>query len=288
MNERARLAAQNPRPPRPLPTGAVERGRLPRPPRAVLFDVYGTLLVHRREGGRAAAARWAATGGALARERDAAALEAALAAGIAEEHRRLRAAGLAHPEVRIEETWRRIFPGRSPGELRTAIVAWECAVNPAAPMPGAARLLAFLRGRGAVLGIVSNAQFYTPILLAAALGGAGLDALGFSPELCLLSYQHGIAKPEPGFFLLARERISAMGIAPGEAVMVGNSMAEDVGPAAGAGFMTVLAALDKRSFDGTGGSGAGAPDAVVTRLARLAVLVDRAGPAAGPAASPPG
>ena len=50
-------------------------------------------------------------------------------------------------------------------------------------MPGAAETLAALQQRGLLLGIVSNAQFYTPLMIEALLGKPPGE-LGFLPELC--------------------------------------------------------------------------------------------------------
>ena len=47
---------------------------------------------------------------------------------------------------------------------------YECRVNPVWPMPGARDCLRELAGAGLALGIVSNAQFYTPPMLQALLG----------------------------------------------------------------------------------------------------------------------
>jgi putative hydrolase of the HAD superfamily len=235
----------------PVPAGVAERGLIPRSPRAVLFDVYGTLLVrvgneHPRPGLRRKAVADIIATHRL--ETSVEELAGSLQAGIAAEHERMRARGVTHPEIRIENVWQELFPGRAPDELQEAIVAYELAVHPVWPMTGCTRLLAFLRRRGLAIGIISNAQFYTPLFLRA-LFGIGLEALGFSPSLCLYSCDFSAAKPGQLLFDTARERLRSRDIAPRETLMIGNSLQDDVIPAARAGFMTVLAALDRRSFD---------------------------------------
>ncbi len=236
------------KPMRPQPAIAQGSGRLPRAPRAVLFDVYGTLLLRADHGHP---------------------LKAPLAEETAREHEALRGRGVAHPEVDIESIWKRLFPEAAQDEIRRMIVEHELAAHPVWPMPGAKRVLAGIARRGIRLGIVSNAQFYTPLFLEALLQ-ADTASLGFSPELSLYSGNFGIAKPDAALFTIARQRLGALGIAPRETVMVGNSAGEDVAPAARVGFMTVLAALDRRSY---APEGPVRPDAVIASLEGLERLI---------------
>ena len=213
---------------KPLPVEMKEQGRLPRRPRAVLFDVYGTLL-----------ARAGTVRPRLAKlikhhnaGHDASWLTGAIQEAIAVEHSALRSRGVSHPEVRIERVWQRLFPGRSRQELRAMIVEYELAAHPVWPMPGCRRLLAVLERRKVSLGIVSNAQFYTPLFLEALLGD-GIEPLGFTPSLCLYSFDFHAAKPGPSLFSTARERLLALGTSPGDALVIGNSLVNDIVPAAG-------------------------------------------------------
>ena len=262
---------------RPLPPRTIESGRLPRKPRAVLFDVYGTLLarvgkVHPRPAAKRRQLE------ALIRRYElpttVAELEAGLQSAIAREHAALRAAGRANPEVSIERIWAGMFSDRSPEDLRQVIVEYELATHPAWPMPGCRRLLQALACRGLTHGIVSNAQFYTPVFLHALLG-ASLQDLGFSSSLCLYSCDFGVAKPDPALFDHARRRLHELGLREEETVMVGDDPRNDIGPATRSGFMTVLAALDGRSYESTpDGVGSAQPDAVIGHLAALETLVD--------------
>jgi putative hydrolase of the HAD superfamily len=262
---------------RPVPIRMKESGDLPRKPRAVLFDVYGTLLARIGDSHPHPASRQRAVEELIRRHSLPATvpeLSASLASAIDREHAELRARGNANPEVAIERIWAEIFPDRQGEELQAMIVEYELATHPAWPMPGCGPLLRHLRDLGVALGIVSNAQFYTPLFLQALLG-ASLEDLGFASDLCLFSWRFGTAKPDPGLFALARQKLHGRGLREEEAVMVGNDASNDVEPAARSGFMTVLAALDSRSFQPASGESP-QPDAVIRRLRSLKRLVSTA------------
>lgn len=262
---------------RPLPPRTIESGRLPRKPRAVLFDVYGRLLarvgkVHPRPAAKRRQLE------ALIRRYEltttVAELEAGLQSAIAREHAALRAAGRANPEgfdrTHLGRDVFRPLAGGSP--------AGDCGVRAGnasrVANAGCRRLLQALACRGLTHGIVSNAQFYTPVFLHALLG-ASLQDLGFSSSLCLYSCDFGVAKPDPALFDHARRRLHELGLREEETVMVGNDPRNDIGPATRSGFMTVLAALDGRSYESTpDGVGSAQPDAVIGHLAALETLVD--------------
>ena len=256
---------------------------LPRKPKALLFDVYGTLLVSAAGGdplGQLGSSKAAAPAAMNALEAELAQLGYAGGAGAF-----ARAVGLAieranaarrpavqHPEVDIEALLGPMLPSASPRLLRRIALMLETALNPSGPMPGLARLVAGLAADGRPSGIVSNAQFYTTIVLEAHAGAT--DPLPFLPELTLLSYELGVAKPGPDAFARATERLSRWGIAPRETVYLGNSHANDVVPPRSLGYMTVLFAGDERSFRPADGDAAGLPDSVVDSLDAFAELVE--------------
>jgi putative hydrolase of the HAD superfamily len=250
-------------PRQPQPTAEKRRGGLHGPVAAVLFDIYGTLLISASgEIGPADAAHNAAQHAAQDAVVDAAlddwvstlgypppaeGVRVALTAAIRAEHRALNAKGVCVPEVVIEKIWGRLYPETTAHQLRRLALAYELKVNPVWPMPGLRRCLESLRRSGLRLGIVSNAQFYTPVLMAHFLG-VSLEKAGFSPDLCIYSYQFGQAKPGQRLFKAAKAGLARYGIAPREAVMVGNDRRNDVAAAKAAGFQTVLFAGDARSL----------------------------------------
>lgn len=274
----------------PKPTGiAAQTDPLPGI-RAVLFDVYGTLVISGcgdigltadasdadadpfREAFREA---WSAA------RLDAAALPAAgpdlLTALIRADHAASRARGIDYPEVDILGIWRRLLADRgltaTDAALRRLALDYELRTNPVWPMPGLADVLGALAARGLVLGIVSNAQFYTPLMLEAFLGKP-LDALGFDPGCCAWSYRQGVAKPSASVYAPALRGLAENhGIAPAEVLYVGNDMRNDVRPAQALGLRTALFAGDARSLrlraEDPGMRGIRA-DRVITALSQVA------------------
>lgn len=143
-------------------------------------------------------------------------------------------------------------------------------------MPGLLPCLAGIRQRGLTLGIVSNAQFYTPELFPALLGRT-LEELGFDSELQFYSYQSGEAKPSKALYEQAYDRLSQRGFAVHEVLYMGNDLLNDVLPASQVGFRTALFAGDARSLrmrpDDPRVAGL-LPDLVVTELSQLPVCLD--------------
>jgi len=257
--------------------------------RAVVFDVYGTLFVS--SSGDIGLAR--------AQDREEPARDALARCGVAalrgdlrvvdvfhqaveDAQQRRRAEGVEHPEVEIRDVWRstlraladagEIGPGM-PGEDRLACLAatYECLVNPVWPMPGMAGVLGTLRERGLLLGIVSNAQFFTPLLFEAFLE-RDLNALGFDTEACVFSYKVREAKPSPRLFQDLVSSLRKHGIEPHETIYIGNDMRNDIAPARATGLKTALFAGDKRSLRLRTGDPAMAqviPNVVLTDLRQL-------------------
>jgi FMN phosphatase YigB (HAD superfamily) len=143
------------------------------------------------------------------------------------------AAGHAHPEVDLRQLWRDLL-GLGPDDDTTGLVLEiEAAWHPARLMPGAADVLEELVAGGIPLGLLSNAQCNM-------LYDLGAPAGWFEPDLTILSYRHRIAKPAPELFRLILERLAARGIAPAEVLMVGNDPLHDIAPAAAVGMRTAL------------------------------------------------
>lgn len=250
----------------PIPSGLLPRFTRLERVRSVVFDVYGTLFVSGSGD----------IGIAQASRRSDALLDALKDAGflgrldtaakrgvellfeeIESVHEERRAAGIEFPEVEIRAVWGRVLsrlhaqgwttPEPSPLRCERVAVEYECRANPVWPMPGAFDLIEDLRRRGLCPGIVSNAQFYTPLLFPA-LMGADVEELGFRRDLCVYSYEHGIAKPSPALFRILADRLHRLGPATSETLYVGNDMLNDIAAAAGAGFRTALFAGDARSL----------------------------------------
>lgn len=192
-------------------------------PRAVIFDIYGTLL--------------SSAAGELHPD-------PALRDLIAKAH----AASLyPFPEIDIREIHSALHPELAPDEIEAFAIAHERRANPVTPMPGAAETLRQLAAKGTLLGLISNAQFYTVPILEDALG-ATLTELGIDPDLCCFSYIERRAKPDPFLFEIIRDKLARRGIQPGEAIYVGNDVRNDIDPARGTGLSTALFAGDMDSL----------------------------------------
>ena len=163
------------------PLEPISTGLEPRLPqlsdiRAIIFDIYGTLVI-------------SGTGDISIAEKvdreevlrkflggEGSGLPANLSVSdvfyglIKEDHQRCKDKGALFPEVDILEIWRGFLTQLEqalPDEksLESMAIQFECAVNPVWPMPGMESVLNQLQQQELPLGIVSNAQFYTPVML---------------------------------------------------------------------------------------------------------------------------
>lgn len=287
MDRYREIIRRHSRPLAPLPTGEPPVLRALGEVDAVLFDVYGTLLVSGSgdvgvgdpaDRGEAMAASLAAAGVPLQGPRDAA-LNVFLNQ-IERQHQIARQSGVDFPEVDIVDVWRDTLAdlvacgwvtGAEQADPPALAVEFEVRANPVWPMPDLWPTLEGLRRAGRTLGVISNAQFYTPEVFPA-LVGRTLAELGFDPGLQFYSYQHGRAKPSGELYRLAVAALRLRGIPAQRGLVVGNDMRNDIGPAARVGFRTALFAGDTRSLRRREGDPACAgivPDLVVTRLTDL-------------------
>jgi putative hydrolase of the HAD superfamily len=235
--------------------------------RAVIFDIYGTLFISASgDIGRTDLERSVplladvlkAAGISVGTGLGNVAIADLLRVEIHAEHERQKLRGTDYPEVDIVAVWKSVLCGlRFPGwtdvcnddELvKKIVLIYELWVNPVWPMPGVTQTLAALREKRILMGVISNAQFYTPIVIRGLLGKS-LPELGFDPELTLFSYTVSRAKPSSMLFALLAARLKQHhSLEPGEVLYVGNDMLNDILPAARCGFKTVLFAGDARSL----------------------------------------
>ena len=184
--------------------------------------------------------------------------------------------GIPYPEVNIQDIWQHIlsphYPEITPEQIATIAVLYETLTNPVWPMPGTLEVLEDLRSSNFTLGIVSNAQFYTPLLFEAFLGKP-LSSLEFRSEYCIYSYLEKLAKPDKQLFLKLLQRLSHQGISPHETLYVGNDMKNDVAPAREAGMHTVLFAGDQRSLRTRPEMNLAAPSAIISHLSQIKEIV---------------
>lgn len=242
----------------PLSTGMKEVGEPLTGIRAVLFDVYGTLLISGSGDvgtvaeGKSSKAMWMALASSGWMCNEAQAVEATLRMRllIEETHQKARNSGVTYPEVEIRAIWKELladFEGTKRLSIEATAINYECRMNPVWLMPGWEETLTWIRERSLSSGIVSNAQFYTPLILDV-LTGQTLESLGFDPLLCSWSYRAGCAKPSVQLFEPPLQELKARGIQPSEVLYIGNDLLNDVWTASACGCRTLLFAGDRRSL----------------------------------------
>lgn len=255
----------NSKPLTPLPAGVTPRLTVMEDLRAVVFDIYGTLFIS-ESGDRSELdsedfhlfSRVLDSSGAGPVSDEAAVRAASLFRhNIDTSHDMDKAAGIPYPEVEIRRIWHRVldtlYDEKLVAHAGSEAAAEECAVyyealsNPVYPMPGLEACIGSLLQRGLSLGIVSNAQFYTPALFEAFFGRP-LHTFGFLPGLCIWSYRLGRAKPDRALYRHLAEGLSQLSITPEETLYIGNDMLKDIYPASEEGFRTGLFAGDRRSL----------------------------------------
>ena len=234
------------------------QGKLQAPIKAVIFDVYGTILVS--GAGDIGCLTTTSQDELLAQTIQAVLLTSNFSQKdlaqkfhqlIVQEHQEKKQKGILYPEVDIVVIWQKFL-----GELGLAYSSEKCLelslyyellVNPVWPMPDLRQVLTWLKKRKIMLGIVSNAQVYTPLILETLLDSS-LSELGFEQKLCVWSYLEGRAKPDPYLFVKVEKELKTMEISAKEIVYVGNDRLKDVWPAQKLGWQTILFVGDKRSL----------------------------------------
>lgn len=121
------------------------------------------------------------------------------------------------------------------GPTIAAVAEWRRAYNPplgvwTGPTRGAARALARVRAAGLRAAVISNSNGTVAAILATLGLASALDFVVDSAEV-------GVEKPDPAIFRLALERA---GVAPAEAVYVGDLYSVDVRGARAAGVDAIL------------------------------------------------
>ncbi len=295
--EYCEIIRQHARPLEPVATGETAQLDPIEGIRAVLFDVYGTLFISgcgdigttsNDISSNAFGNSLRACGVTFQGEEDMA--FELMRQAIKTSHENSLANGIDSPEVDIVQIWQELLPvleangmvEKSPPtefDYQKLAIEYEVRQNPVWPMPNVQECLEQLREAGLVLGIISNAQFFTPLLFDSLLGHC-VDAFEFQDDLQFYSYKYGRGKPSLFKFELARDALAARGLQPKEVLYVGNDMLNDVYPAHMIGFKTALFAGDVRSLrrreedprveDLT-------PDLIITDLAELThcVVINR-------------
>lgn len=261
-NELVRIIQNRVSPMDPIPTDLKPRLQSPEDIRAVVFDVYGTMLISgsgdislaRREEHNVHLQETLQECGYSLIQEEAPDLAEFFHNLIESNRNQAIQNGIDFPEIDIREIWTTFLnTGINEGWLKgntsrnILSIEYECRVNPVYPMPGIEEVITFLNEHHFAKGIVSNAQFFTPLLFPA-LFGKSLRELGFEENLQIWSFAEGQGKPSTNLFQHLAEALQPFNITPDQTLYIGNDLRNDIWPAASCGFITALFAGDQRSL----------------------------------------
>jgi putative hydrolase of the HAD superfamily len=277
--------------------------------RAVVFDVYGTLInywrsdMERKEGLQSifleacgkVSDRFGFTDYLAAmnpEEAPAKTLYDLYCGLIALRRDRAQHPGISNPEIKIEEVWSTILlmlkrhgyraenlQGLSGDLPRQIAYTYNFFSLGRRLYPGVTEALSALRKLSIDLGIVSNAQFYTPIdltLLIRDQSGGHYEDFNelFDPDFTLFSFEWGAAKPDPLLFRKLFDALYERRILPQQTVFVGNDLVLDIEPAAAAGMKTAFFSGDRKSAFFHDREGEIVPDIAFSSFCDLPAMID--------------
>jgi putative hydrolase of the HAD superfamily len=238
---------------KPQPTSLSASGELRERIDCILFDVYGTLFIS-GSGDISVSQKNSSAHDRIKQlltkyniPRSPESILNRLYDNIEARHGALRSKGVDHPEVIIEQMWQQVLNIEDQIITKQFAIEFELITNPVSPMPHLKTMLSACRKQNILMGIISNAQFYTPLLFNWFFN-SNMQDLGFDPGLLFYSFQHQVAKPSPALFEMAADNLDARGIEPIAVLYVGNDMLNDIYPAHSIGFQTALFAGDRRSL----------------------------------------
>ncbi len=284
---------------KPIPTGFKPNYSVDRSIKAVIFDIYGTLLV-------------SSSGDVDKAEMNIHNLETALGASNIDVvgegnnalehilhdfeytinicHREAKKNNVPFPEIDILSIWeivllharrKRLVHFNGDANIMRMTVVFEFLSNKVFPMPDMKNTIHKIEQNSLPLGIVSNAQFYTPVLMNYFLNSkVSLEEqiCNFDPNLTIFSYKLGRGKPDT---MLFEELIPTLdqkyGLKPANVLFVGNDMLKDIYASSKVGFKTALFAGDQRSLrlrsDDERVKGL-SPDFIITELKQILEILD--------------
>ncbi len=177
---------------------------------------------------------------------------------IIESHQHSKDQGIEFPEVYINRIWddllRKYF-GKNDADLTSKQIGYQVgyfydhALQAMSLYPGIAECLISVKQAKLEQGIISNAQFYTPLRLRRLLRlsltnpNMELDEL-FDDSVVFFSFEMGFSKPNPLTFDKCLHALKSKNIKTHEVVFIGNDMRNDMMAASRAGCKTILFAGD--------------------------------------------
>ncbi len=256
---------------KPIPTNTEIKICTDNSIKAVIFDIYGTLIISASGDIDKATASVAHLNTAI-REggyewcnknytTDAEKLLELFHNTVLKTHEELKKLSHPYPEIDIIKVWEVCMnTAENSGwvkatediNIKLLTVVFEMLGNKVFPMPGMNDTLQKLFKSNIPVGIVSNAQFYTPLLMNYFINNEITEIEhihGFDEEISVYSYKILRSKPDVTLFeILARALKTKYNLNPNEVIFVGNDMLKDIWTASQVGFKTVLYTADKRSL----------------------------------------
>ncbi len=260
------------------------KSRPPRAYEAVLFDIYGTLLTSQVTTADAQADAIADICGDVFPDLTPPTAHHCHAIRNDFYHRlrsnteTLRARGQKPTEIDFRNVWAQVLQkellrggAKHLQQVELFAFLYALATHRVWPQPDLLVTVKGLAAKQIPLGVISNAQFYTPIIISyfldCELSFSTAVIPWFEQRLTFYSFQHGYAKPDDYFFVEAKEQLTEMGINPARTLYVGNDYANDIDSANRNGLHSVLYAGDKSSCRTNHPTAE--PDFVITNLTQL-------------------
>ncbi len=173
----------------------------------------------------------------------------------------------AFPEILIEEIWELIitllkrngfepsFDNKESGRDFSRKIAWFYNFHALGRQlyPNAVDALDALKKKNMILGLLSNAQFYTPIDLTLMIrdqSNGKIDDIFelFDVDLTFFSYEYQVAKPNLLLFRRLYDALYEFQILPEQTLFIGNDLSIDIAPAQEVKMKTALFTGDRRSM----------------------------------------
>ncbi len=250
------------------PTGAIPSFSKSDSIKAVIFDIYGTLIISSSgdimQSSYDASMFWDALKTAgykiLVDENELMRIHALFKNEVKRARQDAINNGTPFPELNIVKVWdktlklaqeEKIIEILPKSDLKLFVFIFELNSNKVWPMPSMHTTIALLRSKNIPLGIVSNAQFYTPIIMNYFLHDKVMEdefIEGFEDDISVFSYKLLKGKPDTAIYKELLPSVEKRGIKPSEVMYVGNDMLKDIYASSELGFTTCFYAGDMRAY----------------------------------------
>lgn len=205
------------------------------------------------------------------------------------EQKSVTVSGERYPEVPAEAVWEKIlkrllqkdykfdasFFGALNEYSRKVAYFFHASLQGTACYPGAARAVQHVREAGLTQGLLGEGQCFTPVQLARGLAAQD-EAVAPPTDVSALSHEVRGRKPSERLFRKALESLQAEGIGPSQVLHVGSRVQLDLVPARRLGMRTALFAGDKTSLQATPEQlkePSSRPDVLLTELDQIVEVV---------------